>query len=355
MHRRAVIARSCALAAGLAVAGTVGLLAGRVAPARAARAIDAADESRIRELDIEFFRRHAARDPGGAADLARLAGLYLQRARETGSNEDLLRAEETTRHSLANRQSRNSRARVVLASALLAQHRFAEALGETRALTAIDPDRPSLRALRGELEMELGRYDEARATFQSLRRDAGSLAIAPRLARWAELEGHPDQAHHILVAARDEALKRVNLPAEQIAWFHLRVGDIALRYGRLREAEQALRAGLGAAPDDYRLLGGLCRLEAVRHRWRQAIEYGDRAIARALDPVTLGLVGDAYAGLGDTARAEEYYRTMEVSVRRQVGPFHRLEPLSSGPRPPRGRCRSEGGGGPHHASRHLRL
>lgn len=42
-----------------------------------------------------------------------------------------------------------------------------------------------------------------------------------------------------------------------------------------------------------------------------------------LDPATLGLVGDAYGALGDTAKSTEYFHTLEVAVSAQPGPFHR--------------------------------
>ena len=113
------------------------------------------------------------------------------------------------------------------------------------------------------------------------------------------------------------------MPGEQVAWFHLRLGDLALRYGHLSEAERELRAGLELAPGDYRLLGAMARLEAARHEWTRAIEHGEAAIAHALDPATLGIVGDAYAALGDSARAADCFRAMEVAVLHQPGPFHR--------------------------------
>jgi tetratricopeptide (TPR) repeat protein len=67
----------------------------------------------------------------------------------------------------------------------------------------------------------------------------------------------------------------------------------------------------------------MARLDAARHRWPSAVAYGERAIASALDPATLGIVGDAYAAMGDTGKAEEYYHTLEVTVLHQPGPFHR--------------------------------
>jgi len=113
------------------------------------------------------------------------------------------------------------------------------------------------------------------------------------------------------------------MPREQVAWFDLRLGDLALRAGKLDQAERELEAGLEILPGDYRLLGTLARLHADRHDWRLAADAGELAVSRALDPATLGLLHDAWAALGDTAKAEEYYRAMAVAVLHQPGPYHR--------------------------------
>jgi tetratricopeptide (TPR) repeat protein len=152
----------------------------------------------------------------------------------------------------------------------------------------------------------------------------GDLAVAPRYARGEELRGRPAEARRLLREARDEASRRHGMPAAQIAWFHWRLGDLALRQGRLREAETELEAGLAAAPDDHRLLEALARAAAARGRWSEAIEYGERAIARTLDPATLGLLYQLYAASGDSAKAEEYYRAMSITVLGQPETFHRL-------------------------------
>ncbi len=305
----------------LATAGSVGRSGSQTRRPQAAPATP--DETQVRELDIAFYQARAAAEPRGALDLAQLAVLYLQRARETGSNEDLIRAEETARRSLGNRVSHNTSALQVLASSLMAQHRFAEALTEAERLVGTDPENGSLRSLIAEIQLELGRYQEARASFKGLLTDDRNPAVAPRLARWAELQGHPEEARRILLVARDAVSRLHSVPREQLAWFDLRVGDLALRHGHLKEAEKAFKEGLAVFPGDHRLLASMARLEAARQRWRSTIEYGDQAISLALDPATLGLVGDAYAALGDSAKAEEHFRAMEVSVSQQPGAYHR--------------------------------
>jgi tetratricopeptide (TPR) repeat protein len=312
------------VAVAVGIAGATTAVARTTAAARRVAATrDAAARAARRDQDVAFFRRRVARDPIGAADRARLAALYLQRARETADYNDYRRAERLARRSLALRVGHNENTYALLANALLAQHRFTEAYAAARALERRAPGVASHQALLAEIALELGRYDKARALFDSLWPARHELAVAPRLARWAELTGHVDLAQRLLAGALAEAEIRRDLPPEQLAWFHLRVGDLALRTRRLEDAELAFRAGLAVFPGDYRLLAGLARLEAARGEWRRVIEYGDSAVALVPDPATFGFVSDSYAHLGDSSAAAEYGRAMEIAVLGQPGQWHR--------------------------------
>jgi tetratricopeptide (TPR) repeat protein len=302
-----------ALLAGGVLVATAGGRGGASAPL---------DERVIRKRDIAFFAARAARDPQGASDLAQLAGLLLQRARETGDPRDFKLAERTGRQSLARRAGRNGKAYLTLASSLLAQHRFVEARVAAETLVARWPEPEGYRALLGEIQLELGDYEAAGATFAGLADAHKQLAVAPRLARWAELTGRVEEARRLLEDARTEAFGRRDLPREQVAWFQLRLGDLELRHGRLDDAEHALKTGLAVVPDDARLVAALARLEAARGRWRTVIRYGVRAGASA-DIATRALVGDAYAALGDSGAAAAWYGRAEQLAAERPEPFNR--------------------------------
>ncbi len=280
------------------------------------------DERVVRKRDIAFYAARAARDPQGAADLAQLAGLLLQHARETGEPRDFRLAERTAHRSIARRAGRNGKAYLTLASSLLAQHRFVEARAVAETLVARWPEPEGYRALLGEIQVELGDYEAAGATFAGLATARKQLAVAPRLARWAELSGRIEEARRLLEDARAEAFRRRDLPREQVAWFQLRMGDFELRQGRLADAERALRDGLEVVPEDPRLLAALARVAAARGQWREVIAYGARAGLGA-DIATLALVGDAYAALGDTAAAEAWFGRAERLAAARPEPFNR--------------------------------
>ena len=66
------------------------------------------------------------------------------------------------------------------------------------------------------------------------------LTIAPRVARWLELNNHVPEARRLLLSARDEALSRRDVAKETQAWFQLRVGDLELRRGHLSAATRRI-------------------------------------------------------------------------------------------------------------------
>ncbi|MDQ6716816.1 MAG: tetratricopeptide repeat protein [Gemmatimonadota bacterium] len=280
------------------------------------------EQLRQRDVQISVWEKALAMDPTSALALGNLAAFHLQRARESGEYADYAKAESLARRSLGSRTQRNGPAFVTLASALLAQHDFGHARAIAQDVTQLYPDTPEYRALLAETQLELGDYADAARAFEGLSASRSGLSIAPRLARWEEIRGQSDRARAILAAALKSAQTQ-DLPAEQLSWFYLRLGDVEMRSGRTRSARKTLEAGLEATPDDYRLLGALARLEAGEGNTARAIDFGERSLAQRLDPLTLGTLSDIYAARGDSAKSAEYMAALEATAAGQPGPFHR--------------------------------
>ena len=308
------------IAAAAAAGGSLLLRETSAPPVAAAPRVTPAQ---LLDSNIAFYEGVAKRDPTGGMALGQLALYYMRRARATGDYQDVLRSEAAARKSLGNRGAHNTRARQALAASLLSEHRFGDALGIAQELSERDASSAAFRASVGEIQMELGHYDDARASFASVAGNTSDLSVAPRLARWMELEGHPDSAYRLMNASLLAVIDRRDVPAEQKAWFWLRIGDLQLRRGMMDEAANDYQRGLAAHPDDYRLLTAIAKLEGARHRWQKAIDYGERAVAVSFDPATLGVMSDAYAALGDSAKASEYAHAMEIAVSKQATAYHR--------------------------------
>ena len=280
-------------------------------------------ESEIRTADIAFYERRVAEDSLSAADRSRMANLYLQRARATGSYIDYDRAASASRSSLRLREGHNQATYVILTSALLAKHEFRDAMAAARRLYSFDSTDAGHTALLAEVELEVGDYEAAAAHFNAAAHDADKPSVAARLARWYELTGHLDRARELLRRTSSKLVAGPDVPTEQVAWFHCRLGELYLRSGLLEAADSAYRRALVVLPGDYRALGGLTRVAAGRGDFRTAIEHGARAVAIQLDPATLGVMSDAYASLGDTAQARSFADAMATSALSQPGAIHR--------------------------------
>ena len=279
-------------------------------------------ESEILSLDIEFYERRVAEDSFSAADRSRLASLYVQRARESGTFADYDRAAMLARESLELREAHNATTYVVLTSALLAKHEFREALSVAKRLYAADTTDPSSAAVLAEVELEVGDYDAAARHFSMVVRHAAKPSIAARLARWYEITGQLDRSRSLLRQAAGR-VAGADIPREQVAWFQYRLGELYLRSGQSESADSAFQRALAVLPSDYRALGGLARSASVRGDWAAALRHGEQAIAIQLDPATLGVMSDAYAALGDTMQARSFADAMSLSALSQPGEIHR--------------------------------
>jgi tetratricopeptide (TPR) repeat protein len=280
-------------------------------------------QSDVRDKDIAFYTQRLTDDPNSAIDQLALANLVYARARSTGSTSDLQHAESLARQSIARRTRRNGQAYEVLASALMARHAFRDAHAIAVTADSLEPDTPSHLALLGEIELELGAYESAANHFRAVHYDGRSFTIGARVARWYEVTGHADIAREMLRRAIAAADQRTDLPHEQAAWYHYRLGELELRLGATQAADSAFQRGLKKNPDDVRILAGLARSALARHEWRKAADVGELAISIQLEPTTLGTISEAYAALGDTAQASRYADAMSRSALTQPGPIHR--------------------------------
>ncbi|MFN8651476.1 MAG: hypothetical protein U0133_20665 [Gemmatimonadales bacterium] len=293
-----------------------------LAPACSDRSLPAYPPARLpADADIPFYTARVARDPYGARDRAALAALYLARGRERQDPGDIARAESLATVSLQLRHRRNADAVQILVGAQMAEHRFLDAWHVMR--RDGDPGDPIARATLGEIALELGRYQDADSLFHSLDLVRTQPGIAPRYARWLELNGQSGEARDLLLATRATLEHTFGTPPGQLAWFDLRLGELSLRNGRPDLAGASYRRGRALVPGDPRLLAASARLAAAEQDWRQAVEFGEAALSANFEPGTLGLLSDAYAALGDSARSNEYARAMEVALSTQPGSYHR--------------------------------
>ena len=243
---------------------------------------------------IDVFAHRAQDDPKGAIDCALLAGFYLQRCRETGDIADAQRAEAAARRSLSIRTKNNQAGYAELAMSLFTQHRFPEAMKVATFVTHHWSGDPQALATQVEIETESG--DDRKAVSDlskvpSKKDDPYPLVLAARL---GEFHGTLAQSQKLLEAAASTADQNYDMPRENVAWFHFRVGNVRWERGDCDGAIRAYEDALAWYPRDYRTMLGLAKVTAGQGNWPQAISWGEKSAAIVPMPETIGLLQDCY-------------------------------------------------------------
>lgn len=262
--------------------------------------------------NLEFYAKQVSSDPQSAIFRGMLANWYLESYRETGDGADVVGAEKAARASLQLRQSNNGDAYFQLSRALVAQHRFPEALEAAR--QAARYGRMALRQC-ADIQIETGDYRAARrdlARSPFTKDDPAYLALQARL---LEIEGNNAGALELLQRAASGAQANLDMPPQSVAWFLERLGHIQFQSGRPDEAAASYHRALAVFPRDYRTMAALARLGAARGDWKGCLTWGERAASIVPAPDTIALLGEAYAARGEAKLAAQKYALVDAMER----------------------------------------
>ena len=250
-----------------------------------------------------------------------LSALYLQRFRERGDIDDVTRAGHAAEASLRAQPYGNASAEVALGSALVALHRFKEALAVTKHIERYDPDDDAMRIREASVDLELGRYAQAKALIDELGRRSHSPANAndtipadTLIARYDELTGHLARARERFERVAAYGNAQFDAPAQQRAWFYFRDGELAFEAGDNDAAIADERRALGVFPNYSEANRMLARIDCALHRWQDGLDAAKASAAVVPYPEVLGYEVDAQRALGDAttaAQTDDLIRTVE--------------------------------------------
>jgi tetratricopeptide (TPR) repeat protein len=274
---------------------------------------------------IRDFEQDVRQHPNSTG-LSFLGGLYLQRARLTGDVDTFEQAR--TALAAALRMAPTDEETLGREATLrFTTHDFPGALTVANGVLASDPKAYGLMAVRGDALVELGRYDDAGATYDALARAVpDTSAVDVRRSHLAFLEGRDADAWRLAVAAEHEAVQ-AGVFGAALAYYRTAPAQLALDSGRYAVAERYARAALSAAPDYYAAIAMLGKVRAAQGHIDEAIRLYERAVAIVPQPDYLAALGDLYTLRGEHAKADVEYGTVQVigtlaQINRQV--YNRL-------------------------------
>ena len=148
------------------------------------------------------------------------------------------------------------------------------------------------RALAADLDLEEGRYEEARRGYEGLDRSWSALA---RLANLEAKLGDRGRADELYAEAEDELTAK---ELRSYCWLELQRGEL----GRPAEAERHYERAERAYSGDWLVDEHRARLRVTQGRLDEALELYRSVAARAPRPEVHQALGDVYLRMG---RAEE--------------------------------------------------
>lgn len=257
------------------------------------------DLARIR-ANIVFWSDRAERAPSDFVSATRWAESAIELARATGDISPYAIADAALDAALAIDPTYGP-ALGYRGVALIALHRFPEAIEHAKATLAGRPDDPVSLATLGDGSLEIGDLAGARAAYERLAALDASAAALVRLGHLAFVEGDG-------VRAVSLAREAVGLAVEEgavgptLAWYHYQYADVTTSTGDAVTGRGAYDAALAADPTSYLARWGLARVLAADGDLDGAIGHLDAAIARIPLPEFLARRSDLYelrGGAGD--------------------------------------------------------
>jgi len=262
------------------------------------------------EISIRFFAKKVKEDPANFLAYNKLAGLHLQRLRDTGNVAYLEKALEAARSSLEIFPAEiNPDGLGHLASAEFDAHDFRKARDHALQWTRLRPDRSAPFGLLGDACLELGEYADAEKAYREMERSSrdDAIGVNTRWAHWKELHGDLDGALAHLQEAHAAALSLTAPPRELTAWCRWQFGELTFLRGEYAAAEKHYRDALTVYPNYYRAVASLGRTLAALGRREEAIAQYEKATKIFPDPGYVAALGDLYHLAGRQAEADAQY------------------------------------------------
>jgi tetratricopeptide (TPR) repeat protein len=256
---------------------------------------------------IQTLQERLRKDSNDWQSYSQLGLAYLQKARETGDPTYYLKTEEALDKAFA--MQPDDYASVAAKGALaLARHDFSAALEWGEQAKQINPDRTYAYGVIADAQIELGRYEEAVETLQTMVDLRPDMSSYSRISYIRELHGDMEGALEMLQLAVDSGTPN----AENTAWVRTQLANLHFNTGNLEQAELEYKLTLQNRPNYVYALAGLGRVHAAQGDMDEAIKLLNQAVAIMPMPEFVITLGDLCQAAGKEESASQQYQLVAV-------------------------------------------
>ena len=267
-----------------------------------------ADSSRTNastDRSIQTLQERLRANPNDWQSYSRLGMAYLQKARETGDPTYYQKTEQALDKALSFQA--DDYASISLQGALaLARHDFHSALDWGEKARQINPDRTYAYGVIADAQVELGRYEEAVQTLQTMVDLRPDMSSYSRISYLRELNGDTEGALQMMQLAVESGTPG----SENTAWTRTQLANLHFNSGDLVGAELEYQHTLQERPDYVYALAGLGRVRAAQGNMDEAIQYLNRATSLMPLPEFVIALGESYQADGQPEVAKRQYQLL---------------------------------------------
>ena len=256
---------------------------------------------------IESLQSRLKVRPNDTDSSVQLGSAYLQKARETGNPAFYSKSEEVLLSTLETNPT-NAEAMTFMGALALGRHDFREGWNWASRSLEIEPQDAETYGVLGDAQIELGLYDDAAESFQSMVDIKPNLDSYARASYARELAGDLGGA----IDAMKLAVKAGGPGTENTAWSRVQLGKLYFGTGLFDEAMAEYEAALKDFGGYYLALAAMGDVFAAQGKYEKAIDYYGKSVDVIPMPTTLATLGDLYTKVGDTQEARLQYDTVEI-------------------------------------------
>jgi tetratricopeptide (TPR) repeat protein len=269
----------------------------------ASATVAATDHARdLDRLSAEIADRADPPGPQDAEEATRLASLRINRASLSGDLGELRLADAALDAALA-RFGPWPDLCFLRASLHLKQHRLPEAVAALDRGDGLAAS-PDGRAVHAEVDLQTGRYAEARAAYERLAAETPSWDNLARLAHFEGVFGDAGRADELYERAGDEITAK---ELRSFAWVEAHRGRLHLHHGRADEAERHCELAARAYSGHRLVDRHLAAVRAAQGRIEEAAALTEDAATRTGRPELAQAAGDLLLRTGAAAAARAWH------------------------------------------------
>ncbi len=232
---------------------------------------------------------------------------FLQKVRETGDPIYYTKADGLL-HRALELNAQDSAAMSALGSLALARHQFREGLDWGEKARTLNPYNAHNYGVIGDAQIELGLYDDAVQTFQTMVNRLPDLSSYARVSYARELRGDLDGA----MEAMRQAVSAGGPNAENTNWTRVQLGNLYYERGKFDEAEREYQKALNYYPDYPYAQVGLGNVAIARRDYAAALSLYVRVVNVMPLPQFVITLGDLYTTAGQSDLAAQQYGLVHV-------------------------------------------